>query len=391
MHCTFFLSIVTAALAGVAGHVQQRIRSGAVKARGVNLGSWLVTEHFMMPQSPIYQNVSADLQPLGEYVVTTALGRAVADPLFKAHRSSWITENDIKEIASFGLNTVRVPVGWWIYEDPNDSDWQAYSPGGIQYLDALINDWALKYNVAVLVGMHGAKGSQNGEGHSAPQLPGESHFTDDADNVYTTMQSAKFIMSRYQSSVAFLGLEMLNEPTITPGRVYNIDRTKLIIYYTNLYSKLRAICSSCIIMLSPLLNEQYESFGNQWANVLPTGSNNWIDWHKYLIWGFENWSMKDIINTGTQWIANDITLWQSRRSAPIFVGEWSLAAAEGILGELKNGTNLNTYANRALAAMKEAKAGWTYWSWKVNATDWRSYGWNMQALLRAGVIDLKNA
>ncbi|KDO32052.1 hypothetical protein SPRG_03270 [Saprolegnia parasitica CBS 223.65] len=317
-----------------------------------------------MPNSPIFQTVPVEKREQGEHVTMASLGRHVADPLFKAHRDTWITEADIKEIASYGLNTVRVPVGWWIYEDPNDPAWESFSPGGLAYLDNLINNWAAKANVAVLVGMHAAKGSQNGEGHSAPPKPRESHFTNDAENVYATMQSALFLMNRYKSSPAFIGLEMLNEPSVHADRVYNIDRSKVKLYYKHLYTKLRSICADCVIMLSPYLSEQYESFGNEWANLLPAATNNWIDWHKYLIWGFENWNVNDIINVGTQWIANDITLWQSMRPTPVFVGEWSLAT------------------------MNNAKAGWTYWSWKIDSSDWRTFGWNMQSLLRKGTIKL---
>lgn len=42
------------------------------------------------------------------------LGHAIGDSRFETHRSNWITSKDIKQIAAAGLNTVRVPVGFWI-------------------------------------------------------------------------------------------------------------------------------------------------------------------------------------------------------------------------------------------------------------------------------------
>ncbi|EQC24800.1 hypothetical protein SDRG_17307 [Saprolegnia diclina VS20] len=268
-----------------ARHVQDDIRTGAVLSRGVNLGAWLIIEHFMTQTSPIWWQVPADKRDWGEYTAMQLLGHAVADPLIKAHRDSWITEDDIKEIASYGLNTVRVPVGCLV--DWTD-DWRVFTPGSLAYLDRLINEWAVTHNVAVLVDIHAAKGSQNGNDNSSPVTKGESHFTNNANNVFVTITTAQFLVNRYAASPAFLGLELLNEPTFDPKQVHTTDETKLKLYYTSAYPSLRSICGNCVLLMSPFLSEQYESFGHKWANVLPPHRNNWIDWHKYLIWGFEN-------------------------------------------------------------------------------------------------------
>jgi len=53
------------------------------------------------------------------------LGHDQADARLKQHRDTWITENDIKEIASFGLNSVRVPIGYWTagFDKTGGSEW----------------------------------------------------------------------------------------------------------------------------------------------------------------------------------------------------------------------------------------------------------------------------
>ncbi|OQR96125.1 hypothetical protein ACHHYP_16917 [Achlya hypogyna] len=380
----------------VAGHIQAAIRAGTVKARGVNLGSWLVIERFMMASSPIFHQISEAKRDAGEHIIVESLGRMTADPLFQAHRSNWITEADIEEIAYYGLNTVRVPVGWWIYEDPNSTEWQHFSPGGIAFLDRLVNEWAPRHNVAVLVDLHAAKGSQNGDAHSAPPVLGEMHFTDSEANLNATMETAAFLMRRYKDSEAFLGLEMLNEPMNRQARSTSTDRIKLKSYYTRLYTTLRNICADCVVVLSPLSDEQWASFGHEWATVLPAAGNNWLDWHKYLLWGFEDWDVSAIMNRGTQSIATDVSDWQASFATPIFLGEWSLAHSEKVAGALRDRNQLEQYAKRALQAMDTAKAGWTYWSWKTDRTSGNYqmgssfYGdtWNMQSLLRSGVMSI---
>jgi hypothetical protein len=38
--------------------------------------------------------------------------------LFKEHRRSFITAKDFDFLSRHGINTVRIPVGWWITQDP---------------------------------------------------------------------------------------------------------------------------------------------------------------------------------------------------------------------------------------------------------------------------------
>ena len=142
-------------------HIQTSIRSGKTPSLGVSLGGWLVAEQWMTASSSIWQGVPENVYEQGEYATMKYLGHAKGDSPFDTHRKTWITESDIKDISQAGLNTVRVPVGYWItgFDKTNGSEWQVFAPGAIKHLDNLIRLWALKYNVAVLISIHAAKGS----------------------------------------------------------------------------------------------------------------------------------------------------------------------------------------------------------------------------------------
>jgi len=43
------------------GHIQSAIRSGQVPSRGVNLGGWLVTEHWINPKDAIWNGVDPNV------------------------------------------------------------------------------------------------------------------------------------------------------------------------------------------------------------------------------------------------------------------------------------------------------------------------------------------
>jgi aryl-phospho-beta-D-glucosidase BglC (GH1 family) len=48
-----------------------------------------------------------------EYTFTQAVGPAQAENILTQHWATWITQDDFNEIASFGLNHVRIPIGYW--------------------------------------------------------------------------------------------------------------------------------------------------------------------------------------------------------------------------------------------------------------------------------------
>lgn len=191
MRC-FFAAAVSAVAAVLAGssvfttlvqavdqqsteHVQAKLRRGELPVRSVNLGGWLVSEYWMSKSSDLWTNVPNTTAEQGEYAVMGFLGNATGTAAFERHRDTWIREDDVRDIAAAGLNTVRVPVGYWIVRDAVDqlppyfsSQIDRYARGSLKYLDTLINCWAVQYNVSVMISLHAHQGSQNGYEYSAP-------------------------------------------------------------------------------------------------------------------------------------------------------------------------------------------------------------------------------
>ncbi|KAG9097098.1 hypothetical protein FS749_007077 [Ceratobasidium sp. UAMH 11750] len=108
------------------------------KVYGVNLGSWLLSEPWMFPNEwkAMGGEICADCSKcaMSEFDLTRKLGQARADEVFAKHWANWFTQADVNRIADAGLNTVRIPLGYWIVEDLVDRSTEFYPRGGLKYL-----------------------------------------------------------------------------------------------------------------------------------------------------------------------------------------------------------------------------------------------------------------
>ncbi len=76
----------------------------------------------------------------------------------RRHWETWVTEKHIADLASTGIDTLRVPVADWMFVpyEPFIGCWD----GSIEALDTVI-EWCGKYNLDVLIDVHALQFSQN--------------------------------------------------------------------------------------------------------------------------------------------------------------------------------------------------------------------------------------
>ncbi|CAH0520904.1 unnamed protein product [Peronospora belbahrii] len=309
--------------------LQARLRRGDIPCRGANLGGWLVAEHWMTWDSCLWHGVPDEIKNQGEFATMKFLGHEEGDRRFDKHRRTWVTESDIAEMKRFGLNTVRVPVGYWIMgfdltDFPNKQEWAVFAPHALRYLDELVNHWCVKYDIAVIVDIHAAKGSQNGRDHSAAVDCGVKYWGQYPENVDNTVYLANFLASRYRYCPAFLGVGLLNEPEVPTAQ--HVLRA----YYErqNRNQVLQAI----------------RRYGDQ----ISSWSGNWL-----------------------------------------LIDEWSLGAQECAFPSADR-YGLKQFASAQLEAFNKAHSGWIFWSWRHSDDGHnRPTGWSMRQLLRDGIIQLK--
>ncbi|CAH0474035.1 unnamed protein product [Peronospora belbahrii] len=299
--------------------------------------------------------------------------------MLSKHHDTFITEDDIKQIAAAGVNTLRVPVGFWIigydnYDPTNQREIEAYSPGTIMYLDRLIRVWAMKYNVAVLVDVHAAKGSQNGNDHSSPSTPGQILWSEKRENIANTIEVVRFLAARYINDEAFLGIGLLNEPR------GNVSASLLYQYYLDAYQVVRSTGSDCVLTIMSMLDSKnpMELAGFM---PMPRYKNVWVEWHSYFIWTYENRTNKHLVEVDVkQDYQEKMTKWNAMTdNNPLFIGEWSFASPSNML--LNDPELFYEFAKAQLEIHSQAAKGWTYWTWKLDVKGNKLDSWSLQRLL----------
>lgn len=187
------------------------------KVRGVNLGSLFVFEPWLAETE--WSNMGCSGQN-SEFDCVSYLGQTQANSVFQAHWNSWITQADIAQMQSYGLNTIRVPVGYWMMESIVYADSEHFPQGGIGYLEQLCG-WASDAGFYIIIDLHGAPGAQ------VPQNPdtGQVSLPEDFKSGYKL--SALALPSIKLGQVTLLGCSRRSSK-LSPGDVLLVLRlTKL--------------------------------------------------------------------------------------------------------------------------------------------------------------------
>ena len=93
-----------------------------------------------------------------EFDCVKSLGQAMTNTVFQDHWASWITESELDLMKSFRLNSIQIPVGYWLKEDLA-SDSEHFPQGGIEHLERLVG-WTYQKGIYAIVDLHGAPGAQ---------------------------------------------------------------------------------------------------------------------------------------------------------------------------------------------------------------------------------------
>ncbi|XP_015885547.1 probable glucan 1,3-beta-glucosidase A [Ziziphus jujuba] len=306
---------------------------------------------------------------LGEYQVTNGYGPLRAPQVMREHWKTFIVESDFKFISENGLNTVRVPVGWWIASDPSPP--KPFVGGSLAALDNAFM-WANKYGVKVIIDLHAAPGSQNGWEHSGTR-DGSLEWGKTDENIKQTVNVIEFLASRYAKHPSLYAVELINEP-LSPG--VSVDTLKK--FYKAGYDAVRRHTDKAFVIFSNRLGPMKP---RELFPVISGLKGSVIDVHYYHL--FTDDFNKMTVQQNIDYIYSNNTEELNRVTTSngplIFVGEW---VAEW---KVKDATkeNYQRYAKAQLDVFGRATFGWSYWTLRnVNKH------WNLEWMIKNGYIKL---
>ncbi|KAK8608854.1 hypothetical protein V6N13_024266 [Hibiscus sabdariffa] len=152
----------------------------------------------------------------GDYQLANGYGYSKAKEVLERHRSTFINSADFEFLHRNGINTVRIPVGWWIAYDPNPP--APFIGGTLASLDNAFS-WA--------------HASRDGTiGWTTSEL------------ISQTLHVISFLASRYANHPALLGIELLNEPSAA-----SVPLDILVWYYKQGYEIVRKHSPSAYVIV----------------------------------------------------------------------------------------------------------------------------------------------
>ncbi|KAH9169471.1 glycoside hydrolase family 5 protein [Lactarius sanguifluus] len=155
--------------------------AGLSKIYGVNLGSWLLLEPWMLPEE--WKAMGGELCDKCSTCIASEFALVAADPdnadkKFAGHwyrcflvgfsatelitsssRATWFTKDDVNTLKAAGINTIRVPLGYWIVEALVNRATEYYPRGGMKFLaEGLM--WLRDAGMQVILDHHALPGVQ---------------------------------------------------------------------------------------------------------------------------------------------------------------------------------------------------------------------------------------
>lgn len=176
---------------------------------GMGIGNWLLPEGYMWRFGGPYNRP----HKIGR-LVRDLCGTEYAIRFWREFRENYVTEADVRAMAEYGFNSVRLPVNWRVVmEDEPGIHWR---PGGFRLIDRFL-DWCEKWKLYVILDLHGAPGGQTGHNidDSLDDIP--RLFTDtESDSREKTIALWQEFARRYRDRWIVGMYDLLNEPVRTP-------------------------------------------------------------------------------------------------------------------------------------------------------------------------------
>ncbi|EFY84753.1 hypothetical protein J3459_014031 [Metarhizium acridum] len=350
--------------------------NGVTKIRGVNFGGWLICEPWMMQNE--WRNVLGCGDSASEFDCMNdhykGGNRGAGNQKFENHWRDWINPDTVQSVHDVGLNTIRIPIGYWSYTDIVDKASEPFADGNrmLPYLDAVVQK-AADLGIYVIIDLHGAPGGQQEDVFTGQNNKPAGFFND--YNFGRAEKWLSWMTNRIHTNPAYSSvgmIEVLNEPVSrhdaggrypAPGEDPGLVQK----YYPAALKAVRDAETALNIADGKKLHVQFMS--SKWdsgdartAAAVANDAMTAFDDHNYIGFALGN-------NNGDQYRLMHSACTDSRvvdGQAFEFTGEWSMTSNV----DWKNADFFKKFftAQQQLYE-KPGMDGWIYWTWKTELND----------------------
>lgn len=232
----------------------------------------------------------------------------------KTHWDTFFTESDIQILAATGINALRIPIGFWAYDNTNTG----YIKGADAYMEKAIT-WARKYNMKVWVDCHGSPGSQNGFDNSGKAGSVDWQQTANLQRSISVLKTmaAKYGAMEYADVV--VGLEMTNEPVSYGNNKFSVTQS----WAQEAYTAVKAATKNTNMVI--VMHDAFQG-ASSWTSIAKGlgGKTFGVDTHLYQLFvdSDNKLTQSQHITEACGWASN---LASANSIMPTYVGEWSAA------------------------------------------------------------------
>ncbi|KZT25264.1 glycoside hydrolase family 5 protein, partial [Neolentinus lepideus HHB14362 ss-1] len=355
------------------------------KQHGVNLGSWFVLERWIT-ESPFRSAASP-----GQSDLDVARG-SNAKEILEHHWDTWITRADWEWLTQNGINTVRIPIGYYhlcgvdasVLNSTDFADFQDVFEGAWSRITNAIST-ANEFNIGVLlVDLHSAPGKQNRDSHSGTSAPTPAFFSH--HNMTHTTHILSVLARNLPSLPNIVGIELLNEPQPDSKD----DALKR--WYADTIPAIRDAAPSMPVYISDCWRtDDYAGFIAALAKSPPKLDFVVLDHHLYRCFTGGDVStpveqhakaLKDASAGTFARVSQNLQF----AGGAMIVGEWSGALNPGSLAHLSGGAAemkaRRAYLKAEVDLFERYCAGWFFWTYKKEGRD---VGWAFRDAVEAGI------
>ena len=336
--CLAFMAVVTLnaqAYLHADGQYIVNNQGEKVLLRSMGLGGWMLQEGYMLEMGNLgsQQVIKSKIEDL--------IGVEATQEFYNAWLANYTRKADIDAMASWGFNSVRLPMHFNLYTLPVDQEpvkgQNTWLEKGFALTDELLA-WCKANNMYLILDLHAAPGGQGNDIAISDRDPAKPSLWDSPENQAKMIALWRKLAERYANEPMVGAYDIINEPnwgfessTDKNGcpEQKNIPLRNLLV---NVTKAIREVDTKHMIVI------EGNCWGNNYAGVLPAWDNNIaISFHKY-------WSNNAIAD-----ISAPLKL-REKYNMPLWLGE--------------TGENSNLWFADAIRIVESSGIGWAFWTLK---------------------------